>query len=76
MNFYRSDFKHKIYGLYTGKYGTSALSARTRSIELRSATECRVSTFFAFSESNNVLNKTKRKIQIKTTIFDFDFEVI
>ena len=21
MNFYRSDFKHKIYGLYTGKYG-------------------------------------------------------
>ena len=22
MNFYRSDFKHKIYGLYTGKYGT------------------------------------------------------
>ena len=23
MNFYRSDFKHKIYGLYTGKYGTN-----------------------------------------------------
>ena len=23
MNFYRSDFKHKIYGLYTGKYGTT-----------------------------------------------------
>ena len=22
MNFYRSDFKHKIYGLYTGKYGS------------------------------------------------------
>ena len=22
MNFYRSYFKHKIYGLYTGKYGT------------------------------------------------------
>ena len=22
MNFYRSDFKHKISGLYTGKYGT------------------------------------------------------
>ena len=22
MNFYRSNFKHKIYGLYTGKYGT------------------------------------------------------
>ena len=22
MNFYMSDFKHKIYGLYTGKYGT------------------------------------------------------
>ena len=21
MDFYRSDFKHKIYGLYTGKYG-------------------------------------------------------
>ena len=23
MNFYRSDFKHKIYGLYTGKYGSA-----------------------------------------------------
>ena len=22
MNFYRSNFKHKIYGLYTGKYGS------------------------------------------------------
>ena len=26
MNFYRSDFMHKIYGLYTGKYGRSRLS--------------------------------------------------
>ena len=25
MNFYRSDFKHKIYCLYTGKYGTIIL---------------------------------------------------
>ena len=23
MNFYRYDFKHKIYGLYTGKYGSA-----------------------------------------------------
>ena len=23
MNFYRSDFKHRIYGLYTGKYGNN-----------------------------------------------------
>ena len=26
MNFYRSDFKHKIYGLYTGKYDKIQLS--------------------------------------------------
>ena len=28
MNFYRSDFEHKIYGLYTGKYGSSNYAAR------------------------------------------------